>query len=65
MALLKSVINYKEKLYLFEKWLNEGYIVSVEDALYLKNDYDQDIDRAFNDYEDQLKKLDKDVEKMK
>ena len=36
MALLKSVINYKEKLYLFEKWLNEGYIVSVEDALYLK-----------------------------
>ncbi|PTJ59028.1 helicase [Mammaliicoccus sciuri] len=63
MALLKSVKNYKEKIVLFEKWLNKGYIVSLGDALYLESDYGEDIDRAFNDYEEYLEELDRDDEK--
>lgn len=57
MALLKSVINYEHRIELFEKWLDKGYIVELGDASMLENEYGEDIDRAFDDYEDYLKEL--------
>ena len=57
-TLLKSVGNYLRRLNLFEKWLDEGYIVSLSDASSLANEYDDNIDKAFLDYEDYLSELD-------
>lgn len=58
MALLKSVTNYKSRINLFEKWLDNGYIVALRDASLLENEYGEDIDQAFKDYEAYLKELD-------
>lgn len=57
-TLLKSVDNYLRRLSLFEKWLNKGYIVSLSEASSLANEYDDNIDKAFVDYEDYLSDLD-------
>lgn len=58
-ALLKSVKNYKDRLSLFKKFLDKGYVVSLQDALLLEKEYGEgdDLDRAFSDYEEYLKKL--------
>lgn len=62
-ALLKSVKNYKDRLSLFKKFLDKGYIVSLQDALLLEKEYGEgdDLDRAFTDYEEYLKKLESSV----
>lgn len=54
MTLLKSVRNYKKRIQLFEKWLNNGYIVSLADATLLSQQYEDDIERAFSDYDSYL-----------
>jgi ERCC4-related helicase len=58
-ALLKSVMNYKDRLTLFKKFLDKGYIVSLQDALLLDKEYGEgdDIERAFTDYDEYLKHL--------
>lgn len=61
MALLKSVTNYQQRVQLFEKWLDKGYIVNLSDASLLENEYGEDIDKAFEDYEQYLKELDEAV----
>lgn len=60
-TLQKSVKNYQERISLFEKWLNNGYIVSLTDAATLDNEYGEDIDKAFEDYEKYLSELDEAV----
>jgi superfamily II DNA/RNA helicase len=62
-ALLKSVLNYKDRLLLFKKFLDKGYVVSLQDALLLEKEYGEgdDLDRAFNDYEEYLKNLEASV----
>lgn len=60
-TLKKSVKNYQERISLFAKWLNKGYIVSLTDAATLDNEYGEDIDKAFEDYEKYLSELDEAV----
>lgn len=57
MALQKSVKNYQNRIRLFEKWLKKGFIVTLDDASLLENEYGEDIDRAFDDYDQYLKEL--------
>lgn len=61
MALQKSVKNYQHRIGLFEKWLEKGFIVALGDAALLENEYGEDIDRAFEDYEQYLKELEEAV----
>lgn len=60
-ALFKSIQNYEKRLNVFSKYLNLGYIVSLEDAKLLEREYGQgdDIDQAFDEYEDYLKEAEK------
>lgn len=57
-ALKKSVENYKRRIDLFKKYLDKGYIVNLNDANLLESDYNdgEDIEQAFSDYEEYLKK---------
>lgn len=57
-ALKKSVENYKYRVELFKKYLDKGYIVNLNDANLLESDYNygEDIEQAFVDYEEYLKK---------
>ena len=50
-ALLKSVQYYQKRLTLFEKYLNKGYIITLGDTNLLENEYEEDIERAFDDYD--------------
>lgn len=63
-ALLYSIKNYEQRLYLFEKYLNKGYIVNISDTNLLESDYNngEDIELAFSDYEDYLKKKEEAIE---
>lgn len=56
-ALRKSVVNYKHRIELFQKYLDKGYIVSIKDVDILEGDYNygEDIEQAFVDYEEYLK----------
>ena len=56
-ALKQSVINYKERLDWFKKYLDKGYIVSLQDALLLEQEYGKgdDLDEAFEDYDQYIK----------
>lgn len=58
-TLQKSVQNYQDRIRLFEKWLDRGYIVSLTDAATLDNEYGEDIDKAFEDYNEYLSEVDK------
>ena len=57
-TLLRSVLNYQDRIALFEKWLERGYIVSLTDAATLDSEYGEDIDKAFEDYDKYLSDLD-------
>lgn len=57
-TLAKSVENYSARIKLFEKWLDKGFIVSLSDAALLGKEYGDDIERAFEDYDEYLKELD-------
>lgn len=61
MTLLKSVINYQNKLELFKKWLNKGYIFDLSDVALLENEYEEDIDKAFEEYEQYIKELNESI----
>jgi ERCC4-related helicase len=56
-SLLKSVEYYKKRLALFEKYLNQGFIVSLADANTLEKEYEADIDQAFDDYDKYLREV--------
>ncbi|MFW5871960.1 MAG: helicase-related protein, partial [bacterium] len=57
-ALLSSIENYRWRIDLFEKYLDIGYIVNLSEASLLESDYNDgaDIDQAFDDYEEYLRK---------
>lgn len=57
-TLLRSVLNYQDRITLFEKWLDRGYIVSLTDAATLDSEYGEDIDKAFEDYDKYLSDID-------
>ena len=56
-ALAKSVDYYLKRLELFSNYLSRGYIFSLADALYVNDEYGDDLERAFTDYEQYLKDL--------
>lgn len=56
MALQKSVKNYQNRIRLFEKWLKKGLLLHLM-MLPTWNEYGEDIDRAFDDYDQYLKEL--------
>lgn len=56
-TLLKSVENYIERIEIFEKWLNKGYLISLTDAELLSREYDEDLEKASEDYLEYLKEL--------
>lgn len=61
MALLKSVENYKNRLDLFEKWIDRGFIVYLDDITLLETEYGDDIEKAFDDFEKYLKDIDESI----
>lgn len=60
-ALLNSINNYLSRIQLFEKYLNMGFIVSLNEASLLESDYNdgEDLEQAFEDYEAYLSEKDK------
>ncbi|WP_413853320.1 SNF2-related protein [Candidatus Ruminimicrobium bovinum] len=60
-ALLQSILNYERYLNKFYDWLQKGYIVSLKDISLLENFYGDDIEKAFEDWEN----YDSDNEDMK
>lgn len=56
-TLYKSIENYSKRMAMFEKWLADGYILSLSDVSTLDNEYGEDIDKAFDDYDEYLKEL--------
>ena len=64
-TLLKSVGNYLTRMRMFEKWLDEGYIVSLADADLLVKEYDEDIEKAFDDYNAYLEELNESIKNGK
>ncbi|GHU66931.1 hypothetical protein AGMMS49983_17380 [Clostridia bacterium] len=58
-SLLKSVSYYQKRIALFNKYLDKGYIISLSDISLLQNEYDEDIERAFSDYDTYLSDVQK------
>ena len=56
-SLLKSVNKYKERLPKFLDYLDKGYILSFRDISILENEYGEDLDRAFDDWDDYIKEI--------
>lgn len=61
-TLLISVENYQKRIDLFEKWLNKGYIIGLSDVNVLENEYGEDIERAFQDYDEYLEQVDTELD---
>lgn len=53
-TLLKSVESYREKLEVFEKWIEKGYLISATDLDTLNDKYDNDLNKAFIDNENYM-----------
>ncbi|EDP69028.1 helicase domain/SNF2 family domain protein [Carnobacterium sp. AT7] len=62
MALKKSISNYKHRIEFFENWLDKGFIVNLSDASLLENEYGEDIDKAFEDYEQYLTEIEEAID---
>lgn len=56
-SLAKSVKKYELRLQKFIEYLDKGYIISFKDISILENEYGEDLERAFDDYEEFVKKL--------
>ena len=56
-SLLKSVEYYLNRIILFKKYLDKGYIVTLSDANTLEKEYEADIDQAFLDYDKYLEEI--------
>ena len=56
-SLAKSVNKYRDRLNKFIEYLDKGYIISFKDISILENEYGEDLERAFDDYEDFMKEL--------
>lgn len=56
-SLLKSVFKYEERLKKFIEYLDKGFILSFRDISILENEYGEDLDRAFDDYEQFIEEL--------
>ena len=56
-SLLKSVSKYEERLKKFIAYLDKGFILSFRDISVLENEYGEDLDRAFDDYEQFIEEL--------
>ena len=51
---IKSVESYREKLEVFEKWIEKGYLISATDLDTLNDKYDNDLNKAFIDNENYM-----------
>ena len=60
-ALLKSIGNYQKRIVLFEKFLDQGYILTLSEAETVESEYGDDLDKAFDDYEDYLRLIEVEV----
>lgn len=51
-SLLKSIQTYASRLESYKVWLERGYILSFRDIAIVEQEYGEDIDRAFQDYDE-------------
>jgi len=58
-SLLKSIQTYERRLESFRNWLERGYILSFSDIAIVEQEYGEDIEKAFDDY-DQFIPMDND-----
>ena len=56
-SLLKSVEKYKERLKKFLEYLNKGYVLSFTDISIIENEYGEDLDKAFDEWDDYINKI--------
>ncbi|NLJ95503.1 MAG: DEAD/DEAH box helicase family protein [Clostridiaceae bacterium] len=56
-TLKKSMEYYLDRIYIVNKWLNEGYLVGVTDANILESEYGDSVEEAFEDYNEYLKEF--------
>lgn len=56
-ALLKSVSKYKSRLLKFKEYLDKGFIFSFRDISVLENEYEEDLERAFEEWDKYLEEL--------
>lgn len=56
-SLLKSVDKYNERLAKFIEYLDGGYILSFRDVAILENEYGEDLDKAFDDWDDYIREI--------
>ena len=56
-SLLKSVDKYNERLAKFIEYLDKGYILSFKDISILENEYGEDLDAAFDDWDDYIREI--------
>lgn len=63
-ALLRSMQTYERRLESFNKWLEKGYILSFKDIEVVEQEYGEDIDRAFDDYDQDIPGEDESVENL-
>ena len=57
-SLQKSVNKYSTRLKKFIEYLDKGWVLSFNDIATLENDYGEDIDKAFDDYDDYIEHID-------
>jgi len=58
-TLFKSLENYKKRLNDFKRYLDKGYIITLTDISFLEREYGEDIDRAFDDYNQYISEYEK------
>ena len=64
-SLLRSMQTYERRLEAFNKWLEKGYILSFKDIEVVEQEYGEDIDRAFDDYDQDIPAEDETAENLK
>lgn len=64
-SLLQSIKTYEQRLEAYDKWLEKGYILSFKDIETVEQEYGEDIEKAFDDYDDYIPGEDENGEELK
>ena len=62
-SLLKSIINYKNRIHLIEKYLDMGFIFSLSEVETIENEYGEDLEKAFSDHYEYMRLLEEEANK--
>ncbi len=61
-SLYESVLNYAKNLESFSSYLERGYLISLSDLEDVESTYGDDLQRAFSDYEESMKAIEKAIQ---